>query len=121
MNICHLSVKDCDPSNGPPCSEHSDLSAKIFSDAGECCETLLGWVRFEWCVANSENETPSSSGKWFVEYAIGGDPKCVKECDDPEDADCRGLAEEYQELYDSFDECCKFHLWWIPDSPCPVA
>merc|ERR1712086_880296 len=37
-------VKDCDPANGPPCVNHSDFTARIFTTKAECCTTMVGWA-----------------------------------------------------------------------------
>ena len=59
-----------------------------------------------------------TSGKYYVEYYSEGDRNCVMDCDGP--APCGGLAQSYMETYDSFDDCCDHHLWFLPNSPCPV-
>jgi hypothetical protein len=61
------------------------------------------------------------SGKWYVLYDINGNgASCVRECDGTEPS-CKGRAENYQELYSTFDQCCKEHLWWMLDSPCSLV
>ena len=90
----------------------------------ECCYTNFPSPdEYRTCMGDPEAvipcTLPSLSGNWYVQYTTAGDPKCVKECIGA-DADCGGQAEDYEELYESFDACCKFHLWWLPDSPCQV-
>merc|ERR1712176_16876 len=44
-------VKDCDPSDGPPCAAHGDGGLEIFTTARECCHATLSWVLLEDCMA----------------------------------------------------------------------
>jgi len=44
-------VKDCDPSDGPPCAAHGDGGLEIFRTAQECCHATLSWVLLEDCIA----------------------------------------------------------------------
>lgn len=92
----------------------------------ECCLANFQWV-FRECMGDKYgitaegggNPCPSAiklSGKWYVEYYSEDDHRCVQECEG--DHPCGGLAQSYMELYDSFEECCKVHLWWMEDSPC---
>ena len=106
---------DCNPADGPPCAatEHTDVSARIFGTADECCGTLLGWLDLDECVADSKYGSPPLSGMWYVIWGYG-DARCVNECDGP-DANCGGKASDYKELYGTFKECCEIHTWYNTD------
>jgi hypothetical protein len=57
--------------------------------------------------------------QWYVVYpTTGGDPLCVQDC--ATGPDCDGGASFHDELYDSYLECCRQHLWWVADSRCPL-
>ena len=73
------------------------------------------------CSAFDENgiaaaTTQDYSLKWFVTYQPGGDPICGQDC--ISGPDCIGSATYHDELYESYDECCALHLWWIETSRC---
>ena len=115
-------VKECDEAEASNCGGKAADYKELYESFTQCCQTHTWW-EIDCSAYNDDGNGGVAqlySGKWYVEYTTA-DHNCVKECVDPDDADCGGPAEEYQELYDSFEECCKYHLWWIPDSPCPVA
>lgn len=97
------------------------------STLAECCYEHFQW-EFNKCMVGHHGEEgeiaepcsppPEPSNKWYVLYPFdGGDAHCVRECvDGPEDESrCGGRASSYEELYDTFNECCEFHLFWQDD------
>ena len=113
-------VKDCDPSKGPPCFAHSDVSASIFETPDECCGTRLGWRDLDECVADSTDDSLPLSGMWYVLWGGStGDDRCVNECDGPDEL-CGGKADDYKELYETFKECCERHTWFNTDCTADV-
>ena len=59
ISVLQYPVKDCNPSDGPPCAHHHDLSATIFPTVEECCRTTLGWVDQGLCVARGQPPGPA--------------------------------------------------------------
>ena len=87
-----------------------------------CCRENFQFM-FSQCMGNAEsislNPCPGDgppavhTAKWYVkyDYSGGGDPQCVQDC--AMGPDCDGWSEHFEELYDSYEDCCKTHLWWV--------
>mmetsp|Transcript_6630 Transcript_6630/g.8769 ORF Transcript_6630/g.8769 Transcript_6630/m.8769 type:complete len:304 (+) Transcript_6630:2-913(+) len=126
QEIC---VKDCNPADGLPCAnpQGRDPSDKIYDSAKECCERL-DWVETSSCLGAAQTvslgEIQSADTqiaytlKWYVVYHDTEDPECLQDC--ASGPDCGGHPEYHDDLYQSFNECCQNHLWWIEDSPCSL-
>jgi hypothetical protein len=52
-------------------------------------------------------EAAAGSSKWYMHYAVG---KCAQDCIGP--LPCQGLANSWDELYDSQSQCCEERMWW---------
>ncbi|KAL3804870.1 hypothetical protein HJC23_006642 [Cyclotella cryptica] len=61
-----------------------------------------------------------SGSTWYVDYNLGpqGQGQCVRDCPLGKFNNCGGNAENYDELYTSWQECCKEKLWWVNTSEC---
>ena len=68
------------------------------------------------CLPEDSKYIPEHTGLWYVVYEDNKDPTCVQDC--AIGPDCGGLAQYHDDLYDSYDECCEMHLWWVKDSRC---
>jgi hypothetical protein len=114
MTILSFSVKDCNPSNGPPCSNPKSVSAQIFASPDECCGTDgFKYLDLDTCVVNSltGGRRKLLSGKWYYLFEHNGvRHECVRECDGPE-ANCAGKASDYKFIYNSFRDCCEHNLY----------
>ena len=62
-----------------------------------------------------EDEEDAGTSKWYVFYS-GGSQKCVQDC--KSGGECGGLANSWDELYDSKTECCKEKDQWTPLKDC---
>jgi len=112
-------VQDCESSAGSNCGGVVTSSAtETFETADSCCENKLGWMEKDDCVAKSTGATPSQRGSfmYYVDWAL---MKCVKDCEDPSDPHCKGLAEKHDTLYASANTCCSEKLYWLdPAASC---
>ncbi|EJK75304.1 hypothetical protein THAOC_02974 [Thalassiosira oceanica] len=93
-------------------------ATETFETADSCCENKLGWMEKDDCVAKSTGATPSQRGSfmYYVDWAL---MKCVKDCEDPSDPHCKGLAEKHDTLYASANTCCSEKLYWLdPAASC---
>lgn len=123
ITTCNASnhvVKDCEPAQGPPCSdfEHSNPSSTIFATPNECCLEELGWLDLDSCVANSQN-IALFTGKFYVDY---GGSKCAQDCDPTSGLPCMGnppaSAGFPAQLFDDPAACCQAKLGWIDNGRC---
>mmetsp|Transcript_36110 Transcript_36110/g.65047 ORF Transcript_36110/g.65047 Transcript_36110/m.65047 type:complete len:812 (-) Transcript_36110:199-2634(-) len=96
-----------------------------YKTKAECCYGNFLFVFGECMHGNSIGEfatlpcsmSPALSEKWYVHFSSDFEKECVKECDIGVDS-CNGRAALDTELYETFDECCEFHLQGIENSPC---
>lgn len=56
---------------------------------------------------------PPLDNRWYVEYYNENEHICVQECQGP--LPCYGKRDSYKESYDSFNDCCDEHMWWLVD------
>lgn len=106
-------VQDCESSAGSNCGGVVTSSAtETFVTADSCCENKLGWIEKEDCVAKSTGVPSSQQGSfmYYVDWAL---MRCVKDCEDPSDPHCKGLAEKHDPLYSSANACCSEKLFWL--------
>jgi len=106
-------VQDCQGEF--PCNGRASSYKELYDTFIDCC-TIHTWWDVN-CANYNENGTklesePELTSKWYVEYYTDAKPLCVRECEGP---NCNGRAVNYEELYDTFDECCQMHLWWNTD------
>ena len=82
----------------------------------EGCKRYYFWA-VNSCVVNSGEGTAAvGSGKWYVNF---NDFKCVKDCiPSVGDINCGGLAQAWDILYETSDQCCKLRLSWIDRDEC---
>lgn len=105
------------------CAGHpSDLSIQLFDTAADCCANKLSYVNQEACESKSTTGTESAatgSSKWYVDWSIS---KCAKDCAVGSDAECGGLAENWELAdYDSWSACCDAKLSWVRDADCHLG
>merc|ERR1712127_144365 len=109
-------AKDCDPTLGPPCIDHTDYSLEMFGTAEECCSTKLGWTNTAACAA--ESNTGSSSGVTSgLYYADATSGSCLKDCPEDQEFGCTPVPPPI-ELYASIEECCDQGLNWVNEGFC---
>lgn len=68
-----------------------------------CCTKYYKWNRAK-CVGSSSRV---GSNKCYIDYV---EEKCVKDC--VKETGCGGLAESWDQLYESQSDCCKAKNWW---------
>ncbi len=85
----------------------------LFSDRQACCNKHYAWS-LTTCLGGSDS-IDLGDAQWYMDWAgqAGGD--CVMNCPQ-ENADCGGLAESWDTLWSSKEECCKKMKWW--DASC---
>ncbi|KAL7519242.1 hypothetical protein ACHAWX_004027 [Stephanocyclus meneghinianus] len=61
-----------------------------------------------------------SGARWYVDYDLGpqGQGQCVRDCPMDKFNNCGGNAQNYDEFYSTWQECCKEKLWWVTTSQC---
>lgn len=74
----------------------------------ECCRKHYNWVYNE-CSGNSNIGT----NKWYANWT---DKKCVQDCNGSHL--CGGVANDWDELHSSKEECCEIKLYWINKVEC---
>ena len=109
-------VQDCPASSGATCGGHANSWETLFDSAEDCCEGKLWWANQAACIGESTGTavTVIGSEEWYVSWETGG--KCVKDCPVGA-ANCGGLAESWENLHSSADQCCE-RLWWIEREDC---
>jgi hypothetical protein len=116
-------AQDC--ATGPECQGLSIYHEELYESYQECCEVHLWWVEGSRChngipgqdLASEISQGAAFTNKWYVIYPSDqSDPVCGQDC--TMGPDCIGSAKHHEELYDSYDECCEFHLWWVESSRC---
>lgn len=60
-------------------------------------------------------QAPTGNGEW---YALWSNNICVKNCIDPNDAACKGLATASDTLYPDAKTCCSNKFSWIDNDLC---
>ena len=110
MLRCFL-VKDCDPTDGPPCSrlEHTDSSVSIYDTVDACCGRL-NWLDAGACVASSQE---GRTDMFFADYASGA---CLRDCEQGP-VGC-ALVPPPVALYESVDACCSVGQSWVDYQYC---
>lgn len=89
-------------------------------EAEACCERYFSWD-YNRCVSLTSGSSTTPAGgtsEWWVDWQIR---KCVKNCNDPTDDDCGGLAKPWDELFGGASECCASRLSYVERSECTVA
>ena len=71
----------------------------------KCCER-----HFYWDINECLGITVVGTDKWYVSYE---DMKCVQDCSGGA-LPCGGVANPWEELFNSKEKCCKEKLSWVP-------
>jgi len=106
-------IKDCDPTNGPPCYEigSRDTSASIYDTVQTCCDRL-NWISNSACVSASETSLAGSpvlaTNQFFADYSSSS---CLQDCE-PGSFGC-AVVPPPAALYDSIDACCSVGMGWV--------
>ncbi|KAL7532360.1 hypothetical protein ACHAXR_007556 [Thalassiosira sp. AJA248-18] len=81
----------------------------------ECCERYFAW-EYGSCVSESGGDaTDTSTRKWYLSHM---DSVCKQDCPKQSGPNCGGIAKQWDQLYESAEECCDDKLQWIPISVC---
>ena len=93
-----------------------DLSTAMYDSIETCCSEGLSWLSETACFAGSGVDlTGLGTNKFYIDFA---NQQCAKDCVGA--APCGGLAEQWNILYGTEDECCA-QLSWIPKKACIKA
>ena len=109
-------VQDC--LGDYPCHGRPSSYKELYDTFQTCCEHHTWWIT-DCSLPYHDANGNSNSGKWFVKYESPGVSQCVMDCDGP-DVNCGGKAALYDELYETFTECCELHLWWT-STDCAIS
>ena len=118
FSFLRVTVKDCNPSDGPPCSQpaHTESSAPIYDTVEACCERL-NWIDIGTCVAvsnvDSDSESSFSSNLFFADAESDS---CLQDCESGS-VGC-STAPSSTALYNSIGACCAEELWWVEYKYC---
>ncbi len=75
-----------------------------------------GW-RYDKCIDSSTtaSQTKSGSNRWYVSYT---DSICKQDCKNSSSLSCGGLANSWDFLYDTVEDCCVQRLYWVKLDVC---
>jgi hypothetical protein len=73
----------------------------------KCCEKHFYWNINE-CLGTSPDDSAVGTDKWYVEWDTN---TCVQDCVGA--SPCGGIAETWDQLYSSKEQCCNERLPWI--------
>jgi hypothetical protein len=76
----------------------------------DCCKTYYSWEdEYIACMSSEGGSMPTQSPAegWYVQWKTY---TCVKNCEGP--SPCGGIAERWDIIQSSKEECCKEHLVW---------
>jgi hypothetical protein len=76
-------------------------SVWLFDDLESCCRD-----HFSYNLNSCMGSTATGTEKWYVVWRSGGVNVCVKDCKVGSGADCGGLAEDWDDKYDTQQSCC---------------
>ena len=79
----------------------------------KCCERHFFW-NINKCLGNSPDSSVAGTNKWYVKWV---DSACVQDCRG-ENGSCGGIAENWDKLYSSKEECCEKRLFWLSKKAC---
>jgi len=82
-----------------------DLGLPLFESAIECCQTYMVWLSEASCVSASDIPA-NGTYKFFVHWES---EQCGKDCVGP--APCTGLAQRWNDLYETESSCCDMLPW----------
>ena len=90
-----------------------DLSVVLYDSIEACCSEGLSWLSEDTCLhASGVSSAGLGSNKYYVDFT---NQQCAKDCDGA--APCGGIAQQWNILYDTEDQCCD-QIWWISKSSC---
>jgi hypothetical protein len=91
----------------------TDLSVAIYDSIESCCSEGLSWLSKTACFAASGGSlTGLGTNKFYIDFI---NQQCAKDCVGA--APCGGLAQQWNILFDTEDDCCS-QLSWIPKKDC---
>jgi len=106
--------EDC---TGSTNCESAPSSAKLYSDAEECCKKANNWLDLEWCetrAARDFSSTSTGTGQWFVDYEDG---VCHKDCGNSS-PECELATSGSLNFFSSASDCCKGSLGSVDQDAC---
>ena len=78
----------------------------LFNTREECCKEHYHWDINE-CMGNSPDDEYAGTEKWYVDWDT---ESCIQDC--AGESPCGGIAEFWDELYSSKEDCCNERLFW---------
>ncbi|KAL7539345.1 hypothetical protein ACHAXR_009202, partial [Thalassiosira sp. AJA248-18] len=108
-------MKCLESSDEMPDYMRNNPSQWLYNDVETCCENYYHWD-YNDCIAGSGgSSTSSATGKWFVNHL---EEICHQDCPSSGNVTCGGLANSWDELYDSAFDCCSSQLSWLRPTDC---
>ena len=92
-----------------------DLSMALYESIEDCCLYGLSWLSKGACFSSSGSGmdlTGLGSNKYYIDYVK---EQCAQDCDGP--APCGGLAQQWNILYETAEQCCD-RISWVSRSDC---
>lgn len=108
--------RDCPEGNGGSCGGLARPWNALYETVANCCAQKLSWISPETCEAKSSGVAPTGTSEWFIDWSL---EKCVKDCVDPSDGNCGGLAMRWDKRHQTANECCR-RLWFIERDQCTL-
>ena len=87
----------------------------LFENIEDCCENYYSWEKDECMEGSGGGHVITATGKWYANHQ---DLICQRDCIEGSDGTCGGLAYDWDQLYDTAEECCNMQLSWIASPVC---
>ena len=84
--------------------------AWLYDDVESCCVRYFSWDYNECVTISGGTSTASYSNNWYVDHY---DELCKQDCPEENGGMCTGLAENWNELFESTTACCENKLSWV--------
>ena len=109
-------AKDCADPSDPSCEDVTDLSVALYDSALDCCRRTLPWVNEMSCQVASEHSNDGYTNQYYVSHR---EQVCQKDCNDPNDDECKGHPEYATDsVYSTKELCCENGLPWVNKNIC---
>jgi hypothetical protein len=92
-----------------------DLSISVYNSTAACCEEGVHWLTEAECLtASGDSAAVTSTNKFFVDWKH---EKCIKDCEGSAPCAGAGVAQSWDELFETTSACCD-RISWVPREEC---